>query len=359
MNIVHIETGRHLYGGAQQVLFLCRGLLDNAVGTTLVCQRGSMVDGAARDLQIPVENIACNGDLDVGFYFRLRKFLSGALPDLVHSHSRRGADVMGGRAAASVGVPAILTRRVDSIDSALVARLRYSHYEKIIAISENVAAAVRRSGIDDERVAVIRSAVEPIADACDREHWDAEFGLDERNVVAVVAAQLIKRKGHRFLIDALPDLCSAHPEFRLLILGVGPLDRALRRQVTSMGLDDHVQFAGFRPDLDRVLGCADLLVHPATAEGLGVAMLKAASAGLPVVAFAIAGAREAVVHGETGMLVTPKDVRALLQALLELVENPEKRQLLGRAGRARMAKEFTVNEMLSRYMQLYGSLVDD
>ena len=98
-------------------------------------------------------------------------------------------------------------------------------------------------------------------------------------------------------------------------------------QIQVLGKDQSAaRFAGFRDDLDDMLGCADILVHPASREGLGVAMLKGAAAGLPVVAFAVAGAKEAVVHDETGLLVTPGSVQGLLHAISELIENPKRRQ---------------------------------
>ena len=361
MKIVHVETGRHLYGGPQQVIYLCRGLLGRGIDSVIVCVSGSAIDRLARQYDFPVHNIVCNGDLDLRFAFRLRAYLRQQRPDIVHCHGRRGADFFGGHAASMAGIPAVLSRRVDSHESAFVAARRYSPFRKVIAISQNVAQKLRESGLDSGRVEIIRSAVDTdaFAQPCSRQQFLHEFKLCDDHVVAVIAAQLIKRKGHRFVLQAMPELCSAHPHFRLVLFGKGPLEPELRAQATQLGIADHLQFAGFRDDLDRLLGCADMLIHPAIKEGLGVVMLKAAAAGLPVVAFDVAGAREAVVANQTGLLANNADVSSLLQVITQLVENPQERQKMGVAGQVRMRESFSIDEMINRHVSVYESILND
>jgi glycosyltransferase involved in cell wall biosynthesis len=361
MKVVHVETGRHLYGGAQQVIYLVQGLQQRGLDNTIVCLPGSAIDALARQLQLRVHNIDCGGDLDIRFMSRLRRFLTDSQPDIVHCHSRRGADFLGGRAARSSGIPAVLSRRVDSRENKIVSRLRYSGFRKIIAISENVATSLRESSVNPDRIELIRSAVDAefVAEQPDCDSWKRQFDLPEDGIVAIIVAQLIERKGHRFLLQAMPAICRAQPNFRLIVFGKGPLETALREQAVQLGVADQVRFAGFRDDIDQFLHCADMLVHPALKEGLGVSMLKAAAAGLPVVAFDVAGAREAVVSDKTGLLVKPGDAMALLQAVTHLIENPSMRKQFGSAGRARMHESFSIDEMTSRHIELYESLINN
>ena len=102
------------------------------------------------------------------------------------------------------------------------------------------------------------------------------------------------------------------------MFGEGYLNHQLRAQAASLGLGDVVQFAGFRDDLDSFVACFDLFAHPALAEGLGVAALKAAAASVPVVGFAAGGMVEAVADGQTGLLVAPEDADALGAAIARL-----------------------------------------
>jgi glycogen synthase len=325
MKIVHVETGRHFYGGAQQVLWLLEGLAARGVDNLLVCPPASGIDKAARDAGIPVRNLGCTGDLDLRFAWQLGQLARGERPDIVHCHSRRGADFLGGQAIALTGIPAVLSRRVDHTESGWLARSRYRPFRKVIAISEHIATVLVDGGIDPQKA---------------------------------VIAQFIPRKGHRYLFDVVPNLRDNHPNVRVLLFGSGPGEADLRALANRLNLFGTLQFAGFREDLDDYLACIDLLVHPAVKEGLGVAMLKAAAAGVPVLAFDTAGAREAVLHGKTGVLVPPEDTAKLQKAVALLIDEPEMRLELGAAGRQRMKDEFPVATMVDRHIDLYESVIN-
>jgi glycosyltransferase involved in cell wall biosynthesis len=361
MKVLHVETGRYLYGGPQQVVWLLRGLTARGVGSVLACVPGSDVDRAARTAGIRVYNVPCAGDLDLSFAWWLGRVIRWEAPDLVHCHSRRGADVLGGLAARLMGVPAVLSRRVDHPEPGAVAGFRYRPFRKVIAISENVAASLRDSGLDEQRMTVIRSAVdhERFTQPVDSAGFRRQFGLDPEAVVIAAAGQLIPRKGHRYLLEAMAELSRSHPKLVLLIFGQGELAAELEEQAVKLELGRSVQFVGFREDLDDYLAAVDLLVHPALREGLGVAMLKAQAAGVPVVAFDVAGSREAVVHDRTGILVSPKDSRALEQGIASLLGDPVRRRRLGEAARERMQSEFSIEVMVDQHLRVYEAALDE
>jgi len=360
MKILHVEAGRHFYGGAQQVAYLLEGLRRRNVDNVLVCPPDSEIDIQARKLGTKVYNVASAGDLDLGFTWWLTRVMRWEHPDVVHCHSRRGADFLGGFAAAMAGLPAAVSRRVDHPEPEWIARLRYRPYARVIAISENVAAVLRENGVDEERLTVIRSAVDfdRFQGPPERRELLEEFGLTEANFIIASIGQLIPRKGHRYLLEALANLKRKMPRARLIVFGQGNLETELQEQAAKLDLKDVVQFAGFRDDLDRYMGAFDLVVHPALREGLGVSMLKAAAAGVAVVAFDVAGSREAVVNGRTGILVEPKDTGALEQAILTLAGNAMLRRACGDAARKRMREEFSIDTMVDKHIELYESLLN-
>jgi len=360
MKIVHVETGRHFYGGAQQVIWLIKGLAARGIENLLVCPPDSDIDNVARSASIPVQNLHCFGDPDLRFAWRLRKLVQRDTPDVVHCHSRRGADFLGGQALTLTGVPAVLSRRVDHPESGLLARWRFRPFRKVIAISGHIAAVLEDGGLDPERLITIRSAVDigSINATPDCDAFRKEFEIDEGDFVIAMIAQFIPRKGHRFLFDVIPNLRDGYPNIRVLLFGSGPLEAELRALAMTMNLHGTLQFAGFREDLDDYLACIDLLVHPALQEGLGVAMLKAAAAGVAVLAFDTAGAQEAVVHGKTGALVAPEDVATLQKAIALLIDETEMRVEFGEAGRQRMKDEFSVETMVERHIELYESVIN-
>jgi glycosyltransferase involved in cell wall biosynthesis len=172
-----------------------------------------------------------------------------------------------------------------------------------------------------------------------------------------IVAQLIPRKGHALLLDCLAAIAPQWPQVRLIIFGRGPQEEALRKQVTTLGLAQQVVFAGFRDDLPRWLGALDLLVHPASMEGLGISLLQAAAAGVPVLACRAGGIPEAVADGVTGLLVAANDAPALTAALLRLLQDPALRQHLGTAGPAWIAQEFTAPLMAAGNRAVYTRLI--
>ena len=360
MKILHVETGRHFLGGPQQVVYLINALRERGHDNTLVCPPDSGIDRVARQAGIRVQNLFCAGDLDLPFAYRLSQFLKEHGPDIVHCHSRRGADLLGGLAASMADVPAVVSRRVDNTEMRVMATIRYRPFRKVIAISEAIAAELRRRGVEEDRLVIIRSAVDTDAFAApvDCRRFRKEFGLAAGDFAIAAAGQLIPRKGHQFLLQAVAELKGSYPALKLVVFGDGFLHNQLRDQAASLGLADVVQFAGFREDLDSFIACFDLFAHPALTEGLGVAALKAAAAGLPVVGFAAGGLGEAVEHDKTGLLVAPEDVTALGAALQRLMDDPELARQFGRAGRQRMQTEFSIATMADLHIELYESILN-
>jgi glycosyltransferase involved in cell wall biosynthesis len=341
MRIAHIEAGKHLYGGAAQVRYLVEGLagrgVENLVLSPLGGELGAAVP-AARVVELPMR-----GELDVLLVPRLARELKRLQPDLVHVHSRRGADIYGGLAAARAGIPAVITRRVDSAEPAALARIKYRPYRAVIALSRAIERQLRAAGVAADRLALIRSAVDTQRyrpDDAARARVRAAFDLPAGALVVGVVAQLIPRKRHSWLFATLPELLVEFPQLKVLCFGRGPLEPRLRREVVERGLIKNVVLTGFRADLPALLPGLDVLVHPAEREGLGVALLEAASAGVPVVASDVGGVSDVVVAGETGMLVPHDDVVAFGRALAALLASPDARRRLGVAARRHLERRY-------------------
>lgn len=359
LRVVHVETGRHLYGGALQACYLAAGLRRYGVESLVVCPPDSAVARRAAASGVPVHALPMAGDLDLAFVWRLRHLLDRERPDLVHLHSRRGADVLGALAARLADVPVVLSRRVDNPEPRLWGRIKYRFCDRVIAISGPIGTALQRAGVPPDRIRCIPSAVEaevyrvPCRDAWFRDDLD----LSESDRPCGVIAQLIPRKGHRHLIAALPAILAREPRARFIFFGRGPQRAALHRLCRETGVAHAVRFAGFRDDLPACLACLELVVHPAEMEGLGVALLQAAAAGLPVVAAAAGGVQEVVESGVTGFLVPPGEPAALAEAVLRVLADRALARRLGAAARRRVTENYSVDTMVARNLAVYRELV--
>lgn len=356
MKVVHVETGMHLYGGAQQVAFLLDGMSRRGIRCVLACPPGAAIGQHFSGSAVEVRELDCSGDLDLGFALRLRTLLRREQPDLVHLHSRRGADVMGAVAARLAGTPCVLSRRVDNPEPRAWVALKYRLHDRVIAISQGIADVLALEGVPAGKLRVVRSSVDPTPwqQPESREAFAAEFDVPAHAILIGVVAQLIDRKGHRVLFQALRQL-PRRDELRVVCFGQGPLREALEQDAADLG--PAVRFAGFRKDLARWVGCLDLLIHPALMEGLGVSLLQASAAGVPIIASRAGGMPEAVADGESGLLVPPGDAKALAAAVGLLVDNPKRRRRLGECGRLRIERDFSVARMIEDNLSVYRELL--
>jgi glycosyltransferase involved in cell wall biosynthesis len=125
----------------------------------------------------------------------------------------------------------------------------------------------------------------------------------------------------------------------------------------ALGIETRVRFLGVRRDVPALLAAADLLVHPSLEEGFCNALLEAMAASRPVVATDVGGNREAVIDGETGLLVPPSDAARLAAAILTVLQQPDRGAAWGRAGRRRVVDRFQRSRMLPEYEALYDDLL--
>ncbi len=167
-------------------------------------------------------------------------------------------------------------------------------------------------------------------------------GLGDAPVVVCVS-RLVARKGQDVLVAAWPRVLARHPGARLLLVGGGPAEGALRRAVARGGLNGSVVFTGPVPtgELPGYYAAGDVFAMPCRTrragldvEGLGMVFLEAAACGRPVVAGTSGGAPEAVRQGVTGQVVDPRSPAAVADAVAALLDDPDRARAMGAAGRA-------------------------
>ena len=357
MRILHLEAGRHLFGGARQAALLIAELERRGLRNKLVCPpEQPILDKLPASVRQPMP-IA--GELDPLFVGRLIRRMRRFQADVLHVHSRRGADWVGAIAAGLTGVPAVLTRRVESQEPALGLRLKCRPYRAIAAISEAVVQQMTAAGIDAGRLTRIPSAVDASVWAPDPAagaRLRAQCDLPADSIVIATIAQLIPRKGIETIIDALVKLPESCAKVVLLCFGRGPQRPLLERKVRDAGLARRVHFMGYRDDLPALLAGVDIVVQAPSREGLGAAILESMSAGRSVLATAVGGITDLITTEQDGILVPPGDAAALAVGLERLVHDPALRRRLGQAARRRVQAEFSVRQMTDAYLALYRQI---
>jgi len=179
---------------------------------------------------------------------------------------------------------------------------------------------------------------------------------DANNPAMGVLARLSPEKGHACLISAMPEILKYAPGTKLFVIGTGPYEPRLRREVESLGIARSVRFVGYRRDVFCALSGLDALFVPSLSEALGLVALEAMAMALPVVATRVGGIPEIVRHMETGILVEPGDVSALANAMKYLLAHPAEAREIGRRAKDCVFAEFQPESFVKRQEELYESL---
>jgi len=301
--------------------------------------------------------------------FRLMRYLRREQIDLLHTHLFEPSTV-GLLAGVLAGTRRVMTRHYSNYHTRIGKRWhvrvdklcnRLSH--SIIAVSQHTADhIVHEEGAPREKVHVVVNGIDfsrvktsgPGVPARLKREW-----CPEGQRLLVVPGRLHPEKGHTYFFRALPLIrqrlaCSVV----VLVAGAGPFESAYRQEVRSLGCEDIVRFLGFRRDLPDVIAAADIVVLPSVAEAFGLVVAEALYLGTPVVAANVGGIPEIVEEGVDGVLVPPADSTALVDAIVSLLGDSDRRRRLASAGRERVGERFGFEKMMRAYEQQYERLFE-
>jgi glycosyltransferase involved in cell wall biosynthesis len=274
-------------------------------------------------------------------------------PDVVHVSSSK-AGVLGRLAAWALRVPVCVFTVHGWAFAAADGRasLLYRWADRLVSPVTSATICVseleRASGVAARTCAAERTVVIPNA-------VDVRGALrasrQRSRPLLLAVGRLRPPKDFDTLLRALALLPS--DAFEAAIVGDGPQREELAALLAQLGLEDRVRLEGERRDVPALLAEADAFVLSSRSEGLPVSVLEAMAAGLPVVATAVGGVGEAVVDGETGLLVRPADPEALAAALASIVADASLRRRLGAAGRARAEALFDLEGWRRAHVALY------
>jgi glycosyltransferase involved in cell wall biosynthesis len=229
-----------------------------------------------------------------------------------------------------------------------------------------VSESVRRSnaaalGIDPERIDVIHRGRDPrpfaTLDGPAREGRRSALGLEPDDVLVLNVSRLLERKGQAELIDAHRQVVEAYPRARLWIAGEGPERGRLEARIAEAGLDGRARLLGTRDDVPELLQLADVFVLPSHYEGHSGALVEAMMAGLPIVATDTPTNRESVEPDRTARLAPIGDSARLAEAILWMLDRPDRGAALGAAARATAVERFDIREVAARHEALYDRVL--
>ncbi len=221
--------------------------------------------------------------------------------------------------------------------------------KKVTVVAHTVEASIQEmmKEIHPDRIRVYYEGVDlsrynPDQDGSQnhRELIKSEYGIDVDGILLATIARLDPGKGHQYLLRTAAQVLKKHPNITFIIAGEGSEKAHFEKMARSLRISEHIIFTGFVDDIASLLSVVDLLIHPSLAEGLSNSVMEAMAMAKPVVATDVGGMSELIVHGETGLMVPPGDTERLTEAILELLRDKNRRNVMGAAGRRRVETYF-------------------
>jgi glycosyltransferase involved in cell wall biosynthesis len=357
MRIVHLVIGGDVAGGQLVALRLAGAARDRGHDVSFLSPTpGPFLELVGRE-GMRAQLLPIAGALDVAAVLRLGRLLRREHVDVLHTHGHFSVNVVARVAGRLAGARIIahmhienafrsgrLARAVQILLDNASARL----CARIVAVSEATRQALLRQGYPAARLVTIHNGIGA---------REAPPDAAGNPPTLLEVARLCDVKGQRELIRALSRL--ERRDAVVVLAGDdledgGAFRRRLEREAEELGVGERVRFLGYRADVPELIAAADVIVLPSWIEGLPLVALEAMAQARPVVATAVGGTPELVADGETGVLVPPRDVDALVRALDELLADPERGRRLGNAGRQRVTAEFDADAAAERVLGLYA-----
>jgi len=348
--------------GAERCVYELATRLDRSrFDVQVAALRGGEVADRLAAAGIRVTVLQMRGKWDLGKLTRLPRLLRRERIDLLHTHLFH-ADLPGRPAARLAGVP----RLVHTVHVAearwrpwqfAYARFAAPWCDRIVCVSHAVRRFhARRSGLPGWKYTVIPNGIDADAYARSEEvraRRRAEWGIPDDHVLLAFVGRLDRQKGVDVLLEAMDRLAERNCAVRLVLAGDGPQRAMVAERLSHSRAGRLTRMLGFVHDVAGVLSAADVLVAPSRWEGFGLAAAEAMAAGLPVIATRVAGLSEIVSDGQTGLLIPPDDPAALAERIEKLACDPGLRERLGRSGRQRVLREYTIDANVAAHERLY------
>lgn len=300
---------------------------------------------------------------DFAFLAGIVRFLKEQRVNVVHSHEFF-MNLYATAAANLASIPVVATVHGGIEYCALKMRRRLAYRFValrgcMVTVCHQVAERVHNKlGIPMKRMRTIYNGIDrELPDDANLKKLRFELGLAEGAPVIGMVGNLYPVKGYPFFIQSMQRVKHQFPDARFIICGRGRLQAELEALARQCGLENSLQFLGFRTDVRQLLQTMDIFVLSSLSEGLSLAILEAMDAGKPTVVTNVGGNPEIVVDGETGFLVPAENPEILAEKVSLLLSDRELGRQMGQNGHQRVLSLFSRERMVQNYQNLYEALV--
>ena len=376
-NILYIIDNLEFGGGERVFLQIINRLCRDNYKVTVACMSEGIFMERIKGSDASIIPVDMSNKFNFKVILQLVNLMKERNIDIVHSQGAR-ADFFARLSAKLAGVPIVVSTVPMPVEGFDVNPIKKFIYIALNRFSERfvdrfmvVSDALREMMIENhkiesQRVVKIYNGIEIDEYRIDyneevvvhgKSRLREEIGFKNDVPVIGVIGRLVWQKGFDYFIDTIPDLLKKFKGARFLIVGEGELEEELKRKGKRLELEDKLFFTGFRSDIKDVLASIDIFVMPSLLEGLPMILLEAMAMGKPIVATDIDGINEVLEDGKTGLLVPPKDTKALMDSIIDLLVHSDKAHQMGINARMVVEERFGVDIMVKKVEEVYEELL--
>lgn len=359
-NILYVITSLGL-GGAENLLLAYLKRLDGNKYNFFVCALREKPDDLLSEISkyAEVTILGVKNKFNPSVIFQLRKLIQKTQPDIIHTHLFQArfyttiAHLFSKRTI-------LITHKHNNVNPKkhnifiFLEMLSILFNKKVIAISQSVKKSLMKFElVQSKKIFVLPNGIDY------QKFYDSslskQYSSNKKLIIGTVC-RLEPQKGLSYLLLAMRIILTKFPQTRLEIVGDGSLLEELQNLSKKLGISNSVFFFGKFTDVIPFYNRMDIFVLPSLYEGFGIVLLEAMAAGVPVIATNVDGIKEVIIHGESGILVPPKNPEAIANAVINIIENPQIAGDLIEQGFKR-SKLFDIQEHLLKLENLYKSLL--
>jgi glycosyltransferase involved in cell wall biosynthesis len=363
-------------GGAEKVVLM---LLDHLNRDRFEVQLGCFISGnrpenvfldRVRQNYGEPEIIWMRKTVDFDNIRQLRDILIRDKIQILHTHGYR-SDIIGYLATRKLQVARIATvhgyaptntklRLYEWFD-----RRKLRYFDRIICVSESIQADLIRHQVSENKLTLVPNAVAATNGSDHQEQAQAKseichrWGIVPDSILLGTIARLSPEKGLSSLIQAYSSVIINEPKLKLLIVGDGPERNQLQMLVNRLSLNGNVIFCGFQSAIESYYNAFDLYILSSITEGLPISLLEAMSMSKPVIATAVGGVPNLIIHHQTGLLVPPEDTAGLAESIRWAVSHPLEMLTMGKAARLKVVQNYSITEWKQRIESIYDEAVNE
>ncbi|MBU1097256.1 MAG: glycosyltransferase family 4 protein [Bacteroidetes bacterium] len=359
IKVLHIDTEYTWRGGQQQAIYLHEALSSEGIYSALVCQPHSELLLKCRSKNLKVIPVKMFNELDIFAAVKIARICKRENFNFLHCHSAHSL---------SIGILIKLFMRdikligVRRVDFHIRNKWKYNnkYVDKVVCISDKIKKVLIEDAILEEKLITIKSGIDinKFKDVIPNDKFRNEFNIDRNKLIVGTIAAFVGHKDYYNFVSAASIVCSKKDNVVFVAVGDGELLDEIKLRVHDYNLDERFIFTGYRTDIGEILKTFDVFVLASKKEGLGTSILDAQSTGLPVIATNTGGIPEIIEDGVTGIIVEPRHPEVLASAIIDLVEDDSKRNLIGLRGKESVSK-FDIKITVAKNIELYNNLLQE